>query len=87
MLGGWDLRRLPVSAVRERIADVLALVACRRERIVLTRHGREIGAIVPLEDLERLRALEAGADPEASATLTAYRISWRRVTERLQRRH
>ena len=38
------VRRIAVSAVRERIADVLGHVALRRERIVLTRHGRELGA-------------------------------------------
>ena len=79
------MRRLPVSAARERIAAVLALVACRRERIVLTRHGREVGAIVPLEDLERLRALDGESDEESSSTMTAYRISWRRVTDDLHR--
>jgi prevent-host-death family protein len=73
--------------VRERIADVLALVAHRRERVVLTRHGREVGAIVPLEDLERLRALDARPAEEPSPTLAAYRISWRRVTESLHRRN
>jgi len=81
------LRRLPVSAVRERIADVLALVACRRERVVLTRHGREVGAIVPMEDLEQLRAIETASDEEARSTLTAYRVSWRRVTNSLHRRN
>lgn len=79
------MRRIPVSAVRERIADVLVLVAARRERVVLTRHGHEVGAIVPIEDLERLRALDEAA-ASCSPTLTAYRTSWRRVTDRLHRR-
>ena len=77
------MRQLAVSAVRERIADVLGHVALRRERIVLTRHGRQLGAIVPMEDLERLRLLEAEDRPP---TLRAYRASWRRVTEALHRR-
>lgn len=77
------MRQLAVSAVRERIADVLGHVAQRHERIILTRHGRELGAIVPMEDLERLRSLEAG---ERGRTMRAYRASWRRVTEALHRR-
>ena len=77
------MRQLAVSTVRERIADVLGHVALRRERIVLTRHGRKLGAIVPMEDLERLRSLEA---EERRPTLRAYRASWRRVTEALHRR-
>ena len=77
------MRRLAVSAVRERIADVLGHVASRRERIILTRHGRDLGAIVPMEDLARLHALEVG---ERERSMRAYRASWRRVTEVLHRR-
>ena len=79
------MRRIPDSAVRERIADVVMLVASRRERVVLTRHGRAVGAIVPIEDLEQLRSIE-GEGEQPSPTLTAYRTSWRRVTNRLHRR-
>lgn len=79
------MKRIAVSAVRERIADVISHVSIRRERIVLTRHGREIGAIVPMQDIERLRALEAreqGAEP-----MTPYRTSWRKLTDSIHRRH
>lgn len=77
------MQRIAVSAVREHIADVLGHVARRRERVVLTRHGRELGAIVPMEDLERLRALEAVDD---QPRMSAYLASWRRVTESIHRR-
>ena len=79
------MRRITVSAVRERIGDVLTHVALRRERIVLTRHGREVGAIVPMEDVERLRALDAVEEDEGP--LTPYRTSWRRLTDSIHRRH
>jgi prevent-host-death family protein len=78
------MRRLAVSAVRERIADVLTHVHLRRERIVLTRHGRPIGAIVPLDDLRRLEALEDDS-ADASPPMTAYRVSWRSVTQSIHR--
>ena len=78
------MRRIAVSALRERIGEVFAHVAVRRERIVLTRHGRELGAIVPMEDLERLRALESEQD---EGPLTPYRTSWRKLTESIHRRH
>jgi prevent-host-death family protein len=77
------MRRIAVSAVREHIADVLGHVAHRRERVVLTRHGRDLGAIVPMEDLDRLRELEAMAD---TTRMRAYRTSWRRVTDAIHRR-
>ena len=76
------MRQIAVSAVRERIADVLGHVAHRRERIILTRHGRQLGAIVPMEDLERLRSLET---EDESRSMTAYRVSWKRVTDALHR--
>lgn len=78
------MRRIAVSALRERIGGVLTHVASRRERVVLTRHGHEIGALVPMEDLEALRALDR--KPE-SRTLRAYRASWRRITGPGERGH
>jgi prevent-host-death family protein len=77
------MRRLPVSEARERIADVLGRVQ-RRERVILTRHGRDIAAIVPIEDLDRLRADEL-AHAESRVT-AAYRSSWRRVTDAIHQR-
>ena len=78
------MRRIAVSALRERIGDVLRHVAVLREPIILTRHGHELGAIVPMEDLERLRALDA--EEQTSASLAAYRSSWRRLTDSIHRR-
>ena len=77
------MRRIPVSAVRERFGEVLRHVAAGREWIILTRHGRELGAIVPMEDVERLRALDGEAD---EARLQGYRSSWRRITDSIHRR-
>jgi prevent-host-death family protein len=79
------VRRIPVSAARDRIAEVLARVQ-RQERVILTRHGRDVGAIVPIEDLEQLHRLEV---PDAAhGALTGYRASWRRVTDAIHhRRH
>lgn len=74
-----------MSALRERIADVLTHVAARRERFILTRHGRELGAVVPMEDLERLRALDASE--QDTEPMTPYRTSWRKLTDSIHRRH
>jgi prevent-host-death family protein len=81
--GGWWVRRIPVSALRERLGGVLKHVAVRREPIILTRHGHDLGAIVPMEDLERLRALDA---EESGARMAPYRSSWRRLTDSMHRR-
>jgi prevent-host-death family protein len=47
------------------LADLLNRVAYGKERLVITRHGREVAAIVPLEDLQltsRLRRFVARRD-------------------------
>jgi prevent-host-death family protein len=47
-----------VAEARSGLADLLNRVAYGKERLVITRHGRELAAIVPVEDLhlaERLR--------------------------------
>lgn len=81
------MRRIAVSALRQRIADVLAHVARSEERVVLTRHGRAIGAIVPLSDLRRLERLDGNTTDDVTPTVAAYRESWKRFTRRLAQRH
>lgn len=78
------MRRIAVSAMRERVSDVVGAVTHRRERVILTRHGREVGAIVPMEDLERLERLDA--PPARRSAVDAHRVSWRKVTEAFHRR-
>jgi prevent-host-death family protein len=61
--------------------DTVNRVSYGGERVVLTRHGRRVAAVVPIEDLELLEALEdardlddvraALADPDNRA-----RIAW-----------
>ncbi|MCV0403550.1 MAG: type II toxin-antitoxin system Phd/YefM family antitoxin [Chloroflexi bacterium] len=78
------MRCISISALREHLSGVVEHVARRRERIVLTRHGRAVGALVPLEDLERLTE---SVDGNERAGLTPYQTSWRRLTDRIHRRH
>jgi len=79
------MRRIAVSALRERLGEVLSHVAHRRERVILTRHGRKLGAIVPMEDLERLYGMDASE--ESPGPMAGYRASWRRVTDSIHKRH
>ena len=52
--------RQAVSTVdaRDRLSDVINRAAYGGERVVLTRRGRALAAIVPMRDVERLEALE-----------------------------
>ena len=60
------MTRLRASTVREEFSETLNRVAYKGERIVLERHGKDVAALVPLEDLELLEELEDRMDLEAA---------------------
>lgn len=47
---------------RDRFSDLLNRAAYGKERVILTRRGKELVAVVPLEDLELLEAIEEVVD-------------------------
>ena len=52
------MNRLNTSDARERLAEVLNRVAFAKDRVRITRRGKEIAAVVPIEDLELIERLE-----------------------------
>lgn len=52
---------ISVSKAREFLADLITEVAYKGERVILTRHGKPIGALVSAEDLERLEEMDRPA--------------------------
>jgi prevent-host-death family protein len=70
-----------ISEARESFSTTVNRVAFGGERVVLTRHGRRVAAVVPIEDLELLEAIEDARDlDEVRAALAepanAERIAW-----------
>ncbi|HTE18626.1 MAG TPA: type II toxin-antitoxin system prevent-host-death family antitoxin, partial [Armatimonadota bacterium] len=61
-----QLAHLSVGALRDQIADTLNRVAYTGARIVIERRGKNIAAVVPIEDLELLQALETRVDLETA---------------------
>lgn len=55
---------LSTTEAHEKFAELLRRVGADKERIVLTRAGEELVAVVPLEDLARVEALEDREDLE-----------------------
>jgi prevent-host-death family protein len=55
---------VPFSEARTHLTDVVNEVAYRGERIILTRKGKHLAAIIPLEDLAALEAIEDQIDIE-----------------------
>jgi len=61
------MKRITTAEARKDLADVLNRAAYGKERFVVTRHGKELVAIVPLEEVtlrDRLRALLSRKDFE-----------------------
>ncbi len=56
-------RKQPVEvgadAARDTLTDLMDRAAIAGERFVLTRNGKRRAALVPVEDLDRLEALDA----------------------------
>jgi prevent-host-death family protein len=57
-----QMTRLAATALRSQVADTLNRVAYRGERIALERHGKAVAALVSIDDLELLEALEDRSD-------------------------
>lgn len=55
---------LPVSKARQELAELINRVAYKGERIVIERHGKDVAALVPTEDLRVLESLEDRIDLE-----------------------
>jgi prevent-host-death family protein len=55
---------VPFSEARTHLTDIVNEVAYGGARIVLTRKGKQLVAIIPLEDLRALEAIENKIDLE-----------------------
>ncbi|MBI3184064.1 MAG: type II toxin-antitoxin system Phd/YefM family antitoxin [Myxococcales bacterium] len=60
------MTELSSSEARDAFADIINRAAYGKERVVLTRRGKKLVAVVPVEDLERLEALEDKLDVAAA---------------------
>ncbi|MFE7033545.1 type II toxin-antitoxin system Phd/YefM family antitoxin [Streptomyces sp. NPDC057621] len=53
---------IPVTQARAELADLINRVVYGAERVVVTRHGKPLVALVSAADLERLEKLDAVGD-------------------------
>jgi prevent-host-death family protein len=60
------MTRISTAKARATFSDVIGRAVYGKERIVLERRGKPVAAVVPLEDLERLEALEDASDVKAA---------------------
>lgn len=55
---------LTTVEARDRLSEVINRAAFGKERVVLTRRGKPLVALVPIEDVEALEALEDQRDAQ-----------------------
>ena len=73
---------------RKQISEIINRAAFGKERMILTRRGKELVAVVPIEDLKLLEALEDRIDlEEAKAALSESKkkgtVSWEKIKKEL----
>ncbi|MGE4537871.1 MAG: type II toxin-antitoxin system Phd/YefM family antitoxin [Desulfovibrio sp.] len=58
--------RMSAADARERFAEVVNRAAYGKERIIVSRRGKPVAAVVPMDDLLLLLGLEERGDIEAA---------------------
>ncbi|QNP74024.1 type II toxin-antitoxin system Phd/YefM family antitoxin [Streptomyces roseirectus] len=67
---------IPVTQARAELADLINRVVYGGERVVVTRHGKPLVALVSAADLERLDALDVPVEePIVSAVSTVREVT------------
>ncbi|MBI5814063.1 MAG: type II toxin-antitoxin system prevent-host-death family antitoxin [Nitrospinae bacterium] len=84
------MARIAASVLREVLADTVNRVAYGKERIVLQKRGKDVAALVPMQDMDLLEKLEDLADfDEAEKALAEMKskgekpIPWAKAKQRL----
>ena len=82
------MAELTTVQVRAQLSEIINRAAFGKERLFLTRRGKRIAAIVPIEDIDLLEALEDKIDlEEARTSLTEAKkkgtVSWEKLKKNL----
>ena len=83
------MAQVSTADARARFSEVINRAAFGKERLILTRQGKQIVAVVPIEDVKLLEALEDRIDlEEARATLSESKkkgtVSWQKIKKELR---
>lgn len=65
------MTNISTAEARNEFAEIINRASFGKERFVLTRRGKKLAAIVPVEDMELLEELEDRMDIEAAKTALA----------------
>jgi len=62
---------IPVTQARAELADLINRVVYGDERVVVTRHGKPLVALVSAADLEKLEAIRAAEDEPVISSVSS----------------
>ena len=62
---------IPVTQARAELADLINRVVYGGERVVVTRHGKPLVALVSADDLRRLEEVQEPAEPAEEQVVSA----------------
>ena len=79
------MSKVSTVEARDQLSTIINRAAFGKERVVLTRRGKELAAIVPIEDVKLLEDLEDRLDLEAAreALKEEGTIPWEKVKAEL----
>jgi prevent-host-death family protein len=79
------MSKVSTVEARDQLSTIINRAAFGKERVVLTRRGKELAAVVPIEDVKLLEELEDRLDLEAAreALKEEGSIPWEKVKAEL----
>lgn len=80
------MKKVSTAEARNEFADIVNAAAFGKERVVLTRRGKKLAAIIPVEDLDLLEKIEDLLDlQDAKAVLkkSGQRIPYEKARKEL----
>ena len=75
------MNKIGAREARLNFADVLNRTAFGKDRIVLTKNGKDVAALIPIEDLLALEEIEDRADTAAARRILASKPKTRSLEE------
>ena len=80
------MQTLDASRIRQDFSDALNTVAFSGERIIISRHGKQVAVLVSVDDLAMLQALEDQMDVTLAkkALKEKKSIPWAQVKKKLK---
>ena len=79
------MSKITAVDARQQFADIINRSTYAKERIVITRRGKDLAAVVPIEDLKLLEEIEDHIDLEAArkALKESGSVPWKKVKAEL----